>query len=460
MANSAPNRETVSATPRRTVRVAFHTLGCRLNQYDTEAMKAALPPQWDCRVVDWEEPADVYVLNSCTVTLKADQKCRQMARQVKRRHPAARVVVTGCYAQTQPDDLAAIPEIDAVLGIQERDAVERWLPRVLSESTPLVEVGAYARRLEFRSRPITDFDGRSRAYVKVQDGCDLRCTYCLIWKARGPGRSRPWPDVARQLALLRDRGFREVVLAGVHLGSYGIDRGEGRSLPALLRRAAAAFPELRFRLSSIHPNDVTDELLDIFLEYDNIQPYLHVSVQSGSDAVLRAMRRPYTAAAVRDALARVARRIPLAGLGADVIVGFPGETDADFAATHRLLADSPLAYLHVFRYSPRPGTRAAALPPVHTETVTERSRRLRRLSRRLRDRFERSLVGRELPAVVETDTPEDGWVKATTGNYATVLVPAGLPAGALITVRPTMRRDGRLRDPAPRRVADTREEAS
>ncbi len=428
----------------RTVRIAFHTLGCRLNQYDTEAMKAALPAGWDCRIVAWDEPADVYVLNSCTVTLKADQKCRQLARQVKRRHPDSRVVVTGCYAQTQPDDLAAIGEIDAVLGIQERERIDRWLPEVLAKEGPLVEVSEYSRRLEFTTRAIDDFDGRTRAFVKVQDGCDLKCSYCLIRVARGPGRSRRWPDVRDQLTLLQQRGFREVVLAGVHLGSYGIDLGEGRALPGLLSRAAGTFPDLRFRLSSLHPNDVTERLLEVFRQYSNVRPYLHLSMQSGSDRVLRAMRRPYAAAQVAEALERAAAVAPHFGLGADVIVGFPGETDEDFRATYDMIAASPLAYLHVFRYSPRPGTPAADLPPVHTETVTERSRALRALSRRLRDRFERSLVGVALEAVVETEHPRPGLVQATTGNYATVLVPDTWPTGALVRVVPDRREQGFL----------------
>jgi len=205
--------------PTRTVRIAFQTLGCRLNQYDTEVMKARLPDGLHCVTVPWTADADVYVLNSCTVTLKADQKCRQLARAVKRRRPDAKVVVTGCYAQTQQDALAAITELDGVFGLNEREDIAEWLPRLLAADSPLVEVSAFERHAAFRSHDITDFDGRTRAYVKVQDGCDLRCTYCLIWQARGPNRSRPVADVSRQIEVLRENGFGEIVLAGVQLGS-------------------------------------------------------------------------------------------------------------------------------------------------------------------------------------------------------------------------------------------------
>lgn len=421
---------------RRTVRVAFQTLGCRLNQYDTEVMKTRLPAHLDCRIVPWDETADVYVLNSCTVTGKADQKCRQLSRQARRRNPRAKVVVTGCYAQTQPGALAAMDEIDGVVGVNEREDIHAWLPRLLVEEEKLVEVSQYAKRLEFRSHLIDDFDGRTRAYVKIQDGCDLRCTYCLIWKARGPGRSRPVAEVADQVGVLAERGFREVVLTGVHLGSYGKDLRWRPGLVGLVDAVAPRFPELRFRLSSIHPNEVTPAFLDLFRRHANLRPYLHISMQSGSDTVLQRMRRPYAASSVADAVHAAAELHPHFGIGADVIVGFPEETDAEFEATRRMIADAPFSYLHVFRYSNRPGTRAAAMPDVHTETITARSAVLRELSAAKRAAFESRLLGSWHEATVETDRPRPGYVHATTGHYATVLVPDAWEAGAVVEVRP------------------------
>jgi len=420
----------------RVVRVAFNTLGCRLNQYDTELMKTGLPEGFRCEIVPWTDAADVYVLNSCTVTGKADQKCRQVARQVKRRHPDAKVVVTGCYAQTQPEALARVEELDGVFGNQEKERIADWLPRLLANDVKLVEVSAFPRHLEFSGGEISEFSGRSRAFVKVQDGCDLRCAYCLIWQARGPARSRAVDDVVHQIRGLAAAGFPEVVLAGINLGCYGLDLGRRDGLVALLRELLPSFPDLRFRLSSIHPNEVSPELLDLFGEFANLRRYMHVSLQSGDDAVLARMRRPYRSAHARDAVERIGRLGPDFGIGADVIVGFPGETDREFANTEQLLADSPFSYLHVFRYSPRPGTPAEEMDQVQPEIVSGRSVRLRDLSRRMRRDFETALIGFDREAVVETSVPEPGWVHATTDNYATVMVPQGSPAGSPVLLRP------------------------
>ena len=333
------------------LRVAFHTLGCRLNQYDTESLRLRLSHLRPVEVVAWDAPADLYVLNSCTVTAKAEQECRRLARQAKQRHPGCRVVVAGCYAQTQPAALAAIPEIDAVVGNADKDDVGAWLPAALGESGPRVQVSPFASRARFDAPLVDSFPGRSRAFVKVQDGCNLRCTYCAIWQARGPGRSRTAADVVAQLARLGEAGYREAVLTGVHLGGWGRDLGGGLSLIDLLRRCLDELPEIRLRLSSIHPNEVRPELLALLAGEPRLRPHLHLSLQSGSDAVLRRMKRPYRGAGARRAVAAVAALGDTYGIGADFIVGFPGETPADFEDTVRLIEDHPFSYVHVFRYS-------------------------------------------------------------------------------------------------------------
>jgi threonylcarbamoyladenosine tRNA methylthiotransferase MtaB len=426
----------------RPLRVAFHTLGCRLNQYDTEGIKAALRLACEIEVVPWDDPADVYLLNSCTVTGKADQECRRLARQVKRRRPTARVVVAGCYAQTQPQSLAEIPEIDAVIGNTAKSDVARWLPDVLGDRDamddgPLVLVEEFDPARIDASPAIDEFEGRSRAFVKVQDGCDLRCAYCLIWKARGPARSRPVDAVLDQVTRLhREAGYNELILTGVHLGHWGRDLSDRPTLVALVEAVVAAHPDLRLRLSSIHPDQVTEDLMDLIASRPQLRPHLHVSLQSGSDTVLARMRRPYRRRDAIIALERAAGVDPQVGLGADVIVGFPGETDAEFAETCALVEAHPFSYLHVFRFSPRPGTLAAAMEPVHPETVRERSEVLRELAGRKRRAFLQSLVGQQREAVIEDrDDRSPQRRLATTENYATVTVDADLPAGTLVDAR-------------------------
>jgi threonylcarbamoyladenosine tRNA methylthiotransferase MtaB len=418
------------------LKVAFWTLGCRLNQYDTESLKTAMSRRYALEVVGWNDPAHLYVLNSCTVTAKADQECRRMARQVKRRHPGGKVVVAGCYAQTQPEALAAVPEIDGVVGNADKDDLDGWLPAVLGEDGPTLRVAEFDRNAAFDSPLITNFAGRSRAFVKIQDGCNLRCTYCLIWRARGPGRSRSVADVLAQLRALVDAGYPETILAGIHLGGYGRDLETRVLLPDLLATCLDSIPELRIRLSSIHPNEVTPELLHLFATRERLRPHLHISLQSGSSSVLKRMKRPYREerawAAIRDAAAVA----PNFGLGADLIVGFPGETDAEFEATRRMVEELPFSYLHVFRFSRRPGTAAADMPDqVHPETITERSAVLRALAERKQREFQARLVGERREAVLEDGSEIDGRRQATTDNYVTVHVPdTGLAAGTLVDV--------------------------
>jgi len=421
------------------LRVAFWTLGCRLNQYDTEGLRTAMSRRYALEVVGWHDPAHLYVLNSCTVTAKADQECRRMARQVKRRHPGSKVVVAGCYAQTQPEALAAVPEIDGVVGNADKDDIDAWLPAVLGEDSLTVRVEEFDENPEFDSPLITSFEGRSRAFVKIQDGCNLRCTYCLIWRARGPGRSRRVEDVLAQLRALVEAGYPETILAGIHLGGYGRDLDRKVLLPDLLETCLDEIPDLRIRLSSIHPNEVTPRLLDLFAARPRLRPHLHISLQSGSSPVLKRMKRPYREDRAWDAIRSAAALAPNFGLGADIIVGFPGETDEEFASTRRMVEELPFSYLHVFRFSRRPGTAAADMPgQVHPETITERSAVLRAIAERKQREFMGRLVGERREAVIEAESRVPGRRQATTDNYATVHVPdTGLPAGALVDVAVT-----------------------
>ena len=431
----APLVRPVSASPNsgRPLKVAFWTLGCPLNQYDTESIKAAMAARYAVEVVPWLEPAHLYVLNSCTVTGKADQECRRLARQVKRRHPDSKVVVAGCYAQTQPEVLAGIPEIDGLVGNSAKGDVSGWLPEVLGNEQLIMKVDDFPEHPVFDSPLIDSFSGRSRAFVKIQDGCDLRCTYCLIWRARGPGRSRTPRDVLAQLRKLVEAGYPETILAGIHLGGYGRDLEPRVPLTDLLQRCLREFPGLRIRLSSIHPNEVTPALLDLFARNERLRPHLHVSLQSGSSSVLKRMKRPYRSERAWQAMAEIASVRPDFGIGADIIVGFPGETDAEFEETRHLVADCPFSYLHVFRFSPRPGTPAATMAEqVHPETISRRSTVLRELAREKQDAFCRRQVGSVREAVIEAESDQPGVRLATTDNYLTVRVPGEYAAGTLV----------------------------
>ena len=431
------------------LRVAFWTLGCRLNQYDTEGIKKSMAGVYDIDVVDWHDPAHLYVLNSCTVTAKADQECRRLARQVKRRHPSSKVVVAGCYAQTQPEALAAVPEIDGIVGNTAKEDVATWLPTVLGDEILTMKVEGFPENPEFDSPLIDSFSGRSRAFVKIQDGCDLRCTYCLIWRARGPGRSRPVQDVLAQLRLLVETGYPETILAGIHLGGYGLDLQPQVTLPELLQICLKDIPGLRIRLSSIHPNEVTPCLLEMFAANDRLRPHLHISLQSGSDGVLARMKRPYRSDRAWQAMRDVAATGSHFGIGADIIVGFPGETDAEFDDTYRMVEKLPFSYLHVFRFSRRPGTAAADMPgQVPPEIIARRSAVLREFAEHKKAEFCRSLVGTSREAVVEGESGIPGWRQATTDNYLTVMVPEDpsghIMPGSLVNVRIDEFSSGRL----------------
>jgi threonylcarbamoyladenosine tRNA methylthiotransferase MtaB len=428
------------------LRVAFHTQGCRLNQYDTEVIKEAMRRWRPVDEVPWDGEADIYLLNSCTVTGKAAQACRRLARQVKHRHPQARVVVAGCYAQVQPAELAAVPEIDAIVGNTVKEQIDHWLPAVLAGDPVRVHVEPFGSPRPLDNPAIAGFGSRTRAHVKVQDGCNLRCSYCQIWRARGPSRSRPAAAVLAEVRQLhRQAGYREVILTGVHLGDWGRDLGgEPADLCDLLAAICRELPHLRVRLSSLHPDDVGPRLLELMAATPQLQPHLHLSLQSGSDAVLRRMRRPYRSETAAQAVRALTRRDPAYGVGADLIAGFPGESDAEFLETVAFVSALPFSYLHVFRYSPRPGTPAAGLSPVPPEIVTARAETLRKVGRCKREAFGRGLIGKSRTGVIERPDPATPLRKVTLDNYAAVSLQSDLPAGTLVAVEPTAWRGGEL----------------
>ena len=403
--------------------VAFTTLGCRLNQVDTLQMQAALEAG-GFRAVPSVAGADIVVVNTCTVTARAELSDRQAIRRAVRLSPQARVVVTGCWAQTNPAAIAGLDGVDLVVGNTDKarlpTLLEDLLARPRSKSrVEVADVGS-ARLLPVALLPHAN--GRARAFVKVQDGCQHRCAFCIVPFARGASRSLAPEVVEDQVRQLVAGGHPEIVLTGVDLGNYGADLRPRASLAALLGRLLGVGGLRWLRLSSILPSSFTEDVLDIVTTAPTIAPHFHVPLQSGSDRVLRLMRRPYTSATYRRVVDRLAAAHPRLGLGADVIVGFPGETEADFAATLALVEALPLSYLHVFPYSVRPGTAAARLPErVDGRTIAARARRLRELDAARRRAFREAMVGRvEDVLVLETRDRRSGDLTGLTGNYIEV----------------------------------------
>ena len=417
------------------------TLGCKLNQADSLAVEARLRALGLTRAAEDASPgaparADVVVLNTCTVTGGADREARQIARRLRRAHPGAAIIATGCYAERDAAALRGAAAIDHVVGMRGQAAeVARLAAGAVGLAIdplpgPADEIGP------FGATPACDpaDADRTRAFLKIQDGCDLRCSYCVIPQVRGASRSLALEAVAGRLRRLAEAGFQEVVLTGVNTGDWGRDLEPPRRLHDLLARALALPGPARLRLNSLEPRTVTPEIVRLLAEEGGrLARHVQIPLQSGSDAVLSRMRRNYRTADYARVVESIAAAAPDAALGADVIVGFPGETEAEHEATARFIAASPLAYLHVFSYSQRPGTSAALLPDqVPAAAVRERSARLRALARDLSLRFRRRFVGRALRALVLREVRPDGRLRALTDNFIDLGLDAkGRPAGEM-----------------------------
>jgi threonylcarbamoyladenosine tRNA methylthiotransferase MtaB len=402
-------------------RVALATLGCRLNQVDTEQLQAGLEARGFV-TVPLEGPADVVVVNTCTVTARAEFSDRQAIRRARRANPEARVVVTGCWAQTSPDQVARVGGVDLVVGNADKHRLPELVEELLAgpAAPPRMSVGDLSgARLAPLDVPARG--RRSRAFLKVQDGCQHRCAFCIVPFARGASRSLAPAAVLEQVRRLVDLGHPEIVLTGIDLGHYGADLAPRASLATLVR--AANVDGLRWlRLSSLLPAYFTGELLDALGSSAAVAPHFHVPLQSGSDRVLRAMRRPYTVALYRRVIDRLSALFPRLGLGADVLVGFPGETEEDFAATVALVEALPFTYLHVFPYSARTGTDAATRSDrVEAATLTRRAAILRTVGEAKAAAFRRGLAGRlEEVLVLERRARATGELVGLTGHYAEV----------------------------------------
>jgi threonylcarbamoyladenosine tRNA methylthiotransferase MtaB len=402
------------------------TLGCRVNQSESDQLAAELAAAGWCPAAPDASCAAI-VVNTCAVTGRAAMQSRQAVRKALRANPGARLIVTGCQAQVAAAELAAIAGVEQVVSNRCKGAIAALLGPAPPASRPEAAAPAAPRR----TRPL----------LKVQEGCDAACSYCIVPAARGASRSAPLEAVLRRLAALAAEGAPEVVLTGIHLGAYGRDLSPPLSLPALLQAIAALAADLRVRLSSIEPMEVTDPLIAAVAgSGGRFRPHFHVPLQSGHDPILARMRRPYRAADYAARIAAIAAALPEAAIGADVLVGFPGEEQAAFDATCALVTALPLAYLHVFPFSPRRGTPAAGYPHrPHPTLVAERCRRLRQIGAAKRARFQTRFLGRVREAVAEARRDQAGGrLLALSDNYLTIaLTGAEPPPGSRLLVELT-----------------------
>jgi threonylcarbamoyladenosine tRNA methylthiotransferase MtaB len=394
-----------------------------VNQADTHQMQTRLEASgW--RTVPAECRADVVVINTCTVTARAELSDRQAIRRAARTSPDARIVVTGCWAQTNPQKIAALGGVDLIVGGADQARLTELVEDLHAgpRGAIRIEIGDPARSPLAPVAPRAHLGGRARAFVKVQDGCQHRCAFCIVPLARGGSHSVPPAVAEEQVRGLVEAGHPEIVLTGVDLGHYGRDLSPPTTLAALLDVLVAVKGLRWLRLSSMLPSYFTEDVLQIVTTSPVVAPHFHVPLQSGSDRVLRRMHRPYTSATYRRVVERLAGAIPRLGLGADVIAGFPGESAADFAATLDLVQALPVSYLHVFPYSERSGTAAAVLPGrLDPGTITARARRLREVGAARRRAFHASMLGRtEDVLVLETRDPDSGQLVGLTGNYVEV----------------------------------------
>ena len=413
-------------------RFAVTTLGCKVNQCESEGIAQALSNNgW--AAAESDGPADLVVVNTCTVTGRAAMQSRGAIRQAIRNHPEARVVVTGCYAQTEAEVLATIPGVAAVVGHADKHRIPELADDFLSDFTSRSDGESSAPRVlhrnltdyrEFFPAPALASGERTRPFLKIQDGCDAFCTYCIVPHARGRSRSMRLRSVLERIEALADAGVRETVLTGIHLGRWGRDLDPPVSLADLLREIQTRGRMDRVRLSSIESHELTDELLEVVAGSNRFCDHLHIPLQSGDDDVLRRMGRPYTAAEYAERARRAADALPDAAIGADVLVGFPGEEESAFRNTCDLIESLPTTHLHVFPFSPREGTPAAGFSdPVPSDAIKERCRVLRELGAAKRASFYRRFVGKTVSVLVEARRDrETGHPKGVSGNYLTVLL--------------------------------------
>ena len=392
-------------------RIALHNLGCKLN-FTEMAMIGNEFIDHNYSIVDIKDQPDVVIINTCSVTSHADRECRQIIRKVLRSAPKAFIAVIGCYSQLSVEEVAAIEGVDLVLGTSEKKEVFNLIDGQQKKERSEIHVSCMNDQKSFYNASSVGFKDRTRAFIKIQDGCDYHCSYCTIPLARGKSRSAAIHEVLQEAHQAVDQEYKEIVLTGVNVGDY--KNNDESSLVGLLRSLVRIDGIERIRISSVEPNLLTDELLDLWFSNSKICNHWHIPLQSGSNAVLHQMRRRYQSQVFIDRVQYIVSQVPKAGIGADVIVGFPTENEIQFQDTYSLLESLPVTYLHVFAYSERPDTHAMTLnPKVETEIKSMRSNKLRELADRKRKTFYNSFIGQTVPVLVETRNSDDNAVGLT-----------------------------------------------
>jgi threonylcarbamoyladenosine tRNA methylthiotransferase MtaB len=414
-------------------RIAIITLGCKINQFESAAMAETLGRE-GFLVVPFEDEADIYLINTCTVTARTDAESRRLIRRARNRQPEAKIVVTGCYAQVASEKLREMPGVHLILGNAEKKGIAELVREIGEKQKVLVSDIS----LERQTTGITleSFAEHTRAFLQVQNGCDAFCSYCIVPYARGRSRSVPFAEVLNGIRTFADNGYKEVVLTGIHLGGYGLDLTPRKSLIDLLNVVEEDRLVPRLRLGSIESTEISAPLVRLFANSEIICPHLHIPLQSGNDQVLERMNRRYTTARFRAVVDELVTAIPDICIGCDVIAGFPGETDEEFEETYRFIAELTIAYLHVFPFSPRQGTPAATMPhQVPGGVIRNRAESLRILSERKKRAYYGKFIGKELKVLVQEITAE-GMVKGLSRNYIPVIIPGDITLiNTEITVR-------------------------
>ncbi len=402
-------------------RVAFFTLGCKVNQYETEAMAEAFENQ-GYEQVGFHEAADVYVINTCTVTGLSARKSRQAIRRAKQLNRDAIVAAVGCYPQTAREEVEKLAEVDIIAGTADRMKIPDYVEEFKAGRKKVSAVGNIMKNHAFEDLKIERYKDRTRAFLKIQEGCSQFCSYCIIPYARGPIRSRPAEEVIREVRKLADGGFKEIVLTGIHIASYGKDQGDIR-LPELVSQIHEVDGIERIRIGSIEPTLVTEEFAAAVAQLGKLCPHYHISLQSGCDETLKRMNRRYTTADYKKAVELLRASIPDVAITTDVMVGFPGESEDEFEKTFEFLSDIRFAKMHVFKYSPRKGTPAAEFDgQIEGAVKEERSARVLALSEYCMTEFNNRFIGRNMPVLYEQEIKERaGFFEGLTPNYIRVL---------------------------------------